>query len=768
MSRLRSILVAFCAPLVACSGAGDSPGGKARYERPELSLVIPRDLPIPELVESYRVTPELTGWEVESPRSRVIESTNGPALKLIGRDGGRHELRIGCDVEYEAFNQVLVRGRYGGRLGVELRLMQGEEAVFTEKRMLNTAGGPKAATFERPWNAKALGPLTAIEIEVEGKGGAEIHSIDLVRTPIALWLPLPEKGPMTVALGNESRAGVGLAVGAPLMCEFDVERAGEKFSFACGQPGFLNTGGDRTVRVSLYAADGSTEPLKRRKVELESSRRDQPEWHDVTLSLSDYVGQRLRAQFELLAEKDLPTACAIATVEVYAPGTPTPTVLFVTSDTHRADHLGAAGSGVEVKTPAIDALAARGVLFEDAWASTNITSPSHTALMTGLHPRDTRLVANTGRLGGEAETLAEAFRDAGWATAGVVSVRHLGPRGIGLGQGFDRMRDPQGAPWDAEDAVDALLEYVDGAVGRPLFLWLHIFDAHDPYAPPKSHDRFYYPKKKNPFDPELPDPGFVEGTLPEHLNTLRDPEFAMAQYRAEVTYLDSELARLFEHPRVGSGWIAVTSDHGETLQGAGTWFNHSTLFPTTLRIPLVIAGPDVPAGVRVSSPADQVGLGRTLLDLAGLGFVEFPGENILGLIDDPASGSAPRFALSAGGSSASLMVDSWFAVLLLRDHSTLRPQDHERHDLELFDVSEDPECAADVEEDHPEVAREMRSQLVQWLGAASASGLARSRAVSEQSLRDLAALGYAGDTPEVGARVWIDPQCDCEQCARYR
>ncbi|MEO0663170.1 MAG: sulfatase-like hydrolase/transferase, partial [Planctomycetota bacterium] len=88
-----------------------------------------------------------------------------------------------------------------------------------------------------------------------------------------------------------------------------------------------------------------------------------------------------------------------------------PTVLLITSDTHRADHLGALDASL--RTPALDALARRGLLFERAYSTTTITNPGHVALMTGLHPRDTRIVDNKTRLATSVDTLAEAFQAAG-------------------------------------------------------------------------------------------------------------------------------------------------------------------------------------------------------------------------------------------------------------------------------------------------------------------------------------------------------------------
>ena len=493
---------------------------------------------------------------------------------------------------------------------------------------------------------------------------------------------------------------------------------------------------------------------------------DRKGWQHASVDLTSFAGRSVPVRFELEAPNDRPVICALGNVELTLPDESPPSVVVVTSDTHRADYLGTLGM-VEVDTPVLDQLAGEGLLFEDAWSTTNVTSPSHVALMTGAHPRDSRVIANTGHLADEAPTLAEAYAAEGWTTMGVVSVRHLGPRGIGLGQGFDRMCDPVNLPWDAEDALDEFQRFMDEVEGRPLFAWLHLFDAHDPYAPPAAFDKRYYPKDKNPYDPSLPGTGWEKGTFPFHLTPVRDPLFPEAQYRAEIAYLDTQLERLFSDPRLRAGWFVFTSDHGEVLETQGSWYNHSSMFPATLQVPLVLTGPDVPAGVRSKAMVEQSDVGRTLLDLSGLGGVEFPGRNLL-LAHEEEDTPRTRFGLSAGGFTASMTDGRWYANLSLKANKSMMPRERETHEFELYDLEADPRCSTPVQEQHPEVARRLRSEIVEWLEAASPSGFASHAPISAEELASLTALGYASDMPEVGAQRWINAECPCPQCERWR
>ena len=142
------------------------------------------------------------------------------------------------------------------------------------------------------------------------------------------------------------------------------------------------------------------------------------------------------------------------------------TVLLVTSDTHRADHVGFTGGDRGALTPALNALAARGTVFEDAISATSITNPSHASIFTGLPVRDTGVVGNVELLSERAVTLAETFQDAGYRTVAAVSARHLTPWRSGLGQGFEVFDSPsEGMTRGGKATVEAVRELLAGAEG---------------------------------------------------------------------------------------------------------------------------------------------------------------------------------------------------------------------------------------------------------------------------------------------------------------
>jgi arylsulfatase A-like enzyme len=468
--------------------------------------------------------------------------------------------------------------------------------------------------------------------------------------------------------------------------------------------------------------------------------------------------------------------CAVSEVGLLSDGERfLPSVLLITSDTHRGDHLGAMDLGVEVKTPTLDALAQRGVLFTNCFSPTNSTNPSHASLLTGIHPRDTGILNNNTRLAATAQTLPERFRDAGYRTWAVVSARHLLDDMSGLGQGFDRMEAPKREARGAEETLEVLDGWLEAAGDEPAFVWLHLFDVHSPYQPPGRFDRMYYPPGKDPYDPSLPDHGVRAEILQREHKGVRDLEFSRAQYRGEVSYLDEQLREVLDRRRFREGVVAFLADHGESLGEHGIWFGHAGLYPGTIHIPLILSWPGAPAGARVDAPAIHMDLGRTLLDLAGLERESFPGRDLRELAGEASSEavrkavSQPRFALGHAR-EASITVGSHHMILQMRGfHGIVLEKPRRAHEVELYDLARDPGCDHNLVDEQPERARRMRALLVQWLQEAQPLGLIADKSNDPELLRGLAQLGYAMDDGGTGpARASLWQEDDCDWCRRFR
>lgn len=285
-------------------------------------------------------------------------------------------------------------------------------------------------------------------------------------------------------------------------------------------------------------------------------------------------------------------------------------VILVTIDTLRADAVGFAGN-TEVRTPFLDSLAARGVVFTNAHAHNVMTLPSHTNILTGLYPFQHGVRDNAGfRLDPKFPTVATMLHALGYATGAFVGAFPLDRR-FGLGQGFDVYDDNYGKAEASGDFVveerkaaavlDAAAKWWAANASRKRFLWIHLYDAHAPYAPPEP---FFSQFRRN-------------------------------EYLGEVSYVDSELSRVLGRILTNdpNALVIVTSDHGEARGDHGERTHGLFAYESTLKVPLVVVGPGLQHRVEtgyvrhidiVPTILSAVGgrqgkdlRGRSLLDMTG-------------------------------------------------------------------------------------------------------------------------------------------------------
>ncbi len=273
-------------------------------------------------------------------------------------------------------------------------------------------------------------------------------------------------------------------------------------------------------------------------------------------------------------------------------------VILITIDTLRADRLSSYGS--DVQTPHMDALAAEGVRFTSAASAVPFTLPAHSTIMTGTYPPYHGVRENVGYyLDESVPTLAEMLLGAGYSTAGFVSAFVLDRRwGIGRGFGhyfddFDLRSEKQvnlGSVQRAgQETLDEAVAWLDERpADRPFFLWLHLFDPHDPYTPPEPYKSSY---------PDRP-------------------------YEAEVAYTDSLVGsfreQLTERGLLDESLVVLTADHGEGLGDHNESFHGFFVYDSTVRVPLIVRAPfgDL-GGTTVDQPVSHVDLVPTVLEALG-------------------------------------------------------------------------------------------------------------------------------------------------------
>jgi arylsulfatase A-like enzyme len=305
-----------------------------------------------------------------------------------------------------------------------------------------------------------------------------------------------------------------------------------------------------------------------------------------------------------------------------APGDPAvPDVVLVSIDTLRADHLGCYGYE-RPTSPFIDGLAGAGLRWEHARAPSPWTLPSHVTMLSGLLPHHHGAVEDDIGIPAELALLPEAMQAQGFATAGFTATLFVS-RKYGFERGFDHFDDggietsKQNLAGEvtATDVVDGALKWLrHREAGEPVFLFLHVYDAHYAYDPPAPFDTM--------FDraPEDDDPKYKKyHHYLEHPLSDEQLTHQVAQYDEAIRYVDSELERL--HAAMAEAgreatWI-VTSDHGEEFGERGSWGHAHTLYPEQLRVPLVLSGARVPAQGVVSQVVGLEDITPTVTSLVG-------------------------------------------------------------------------------------------------------------------------------------------------------
>lgn len=268
-----------------------------------------------------------------------------------------------------------------------------------------------------------------------------------------------------------------------------------------------------------------------------------------------------------------------------------PSILLITLDTTRADVVGPGAVGVS--TPAINAIAARGRRFTQAYATVPETLPSHTSMFSGLYPAAHGVHENARIVSDKTPLAAVDLKAAGYRTSAFVSSFVLARR-FGLARGFDVFDDelPAGqAERSSESTVTRAIAGVQSAIAdqrSPIFMWVHLNDPHTPYAPPE------------PFR----------------------TQFAKNPYLGEIAAMDREIGRLvkaFESSPTVPGPVAIiiVADHGEGLGEHGEREHGHLLYQSTMHVPMVVVGPGVDAGVS-DTPVSTRSIYGTVRDFAGL------------------------------------------------------------------------------------------------------------------------------------------------------
>jgi arylsulfatase A-like enzyme len=410
----------------------------------------------------------------------------------------------------------------------------------------------------------------------------------------------------------------------------------------------------------------------------------------------------------------------IATARLPAIPSVSPNILVIVVDTLRADHLSAYGYA-RATSPNFDRIAKQGVLFENAYAASSWTLPSHASLLTGRHlyeHADSREYYD-----GRFPNIAEALRSDGYRTGAFSANTFFFCRGFGFGRGFLHFEDYFSSLADtvmrtfygrkfvtsvlfplgyndipgrkrAQEVNREFFRWVDRAPGKPFFAFLNYYDVHDPYRPPQPYrSRFA----------SLNNPGGLINQMASHLPNLT-PEQLQGErdaYDGAIAYADLEIGKLFSDLQARglsrNTLVVITSDHGEEFHDHdGLLFHGRSLFREEIHVPLIFWWPGrIPTGVRLETPVSNAFLPATIMDLlAQPQETMFPGPSLAQLwknsatvseLPDPIAELArmiydPENKLPIGNDGMKSLITSRWQYIM-----------NDRLGEELYDWKEDPQ-----------------------------------------------------------------------------
>ncbi len=561
------------------------------------------------------------------------------------------------------------------------------------------------------------------------------------------------------------------------------------------------------VRIATEGEDPSAGELR-----LEYTVTTPFRWDPVPVDLQRYAGREITLEFSLEAEEDgtlgfwgspavrpRQTASPLANdpPDAQVSGDrfgmdPPQGVIVILADTLRSDHLSPYGYERDT-SPILSRFASEGVLFTDTVSQGTWTKVSTPSIFTSLYPTSHRVSNFTDRLSDAATTMAEIYRDAGFATAAFSSVLFTG-KFSNMNQGYEELHesssliDQEYPAKSGREFVDRAIEWLELHVDVPFFLFLHVFDPHDPFKPRPPYDALWAdPAMEEEHEHQLEEVReSIEDPLmklfgmpnrPELVAAGIDPEafvgYDVDWYDGSIQGMDVEIGRLLQRLEYlglsDRTLIAFTSDHGEEFLEHGRMFHGQTVYGELTAVPLILWGPGVvPSGQVIEDTVRSIDVMPTLLELSHLSRPQFlQGQSLVPLMAAAAeraagdSGSLLDAAATYGWVNApavsekaltegfgapppgdtesyAIVLDGWKLI-----HNTV-PEEG-APEFELYDHRQDPLDGNNVADANPEVVQRLSEALAAWREMAVAAQLPESSSlgdISPAELERLRALGY--------------------------
>lgn len=556
------------------------------------------------------------------------------------------------------------------------------------------------------------------------------------------------------------------------------------------------------VRVSGQGDDPAAGALLLEKTVTTSDR-----WETADVDLSEFAGREVALSLSLSGAEDgalgfwgtaairtrggvSPRAHVAPAVDLGVGENPPQGVILIVADTLRRGHLSPWGHERDT-SPTLAKFASEGALFRDNITQATWTKVSVTSILSSLYPASHGVEDVADRLPAAARTLAEVYREAGYATVSYSSVPFSGKL-TNLHQGFEELHESGSSDLGnyrtktSREYVDRLSQWLGRHRDEPFFVFLHIFDPHSPFEPRRPYNTTWSdPAKRDGFDQmaekvqKASDNGGRGRSLVFPLKDFQKAgvdaapfvSYLQGWYDGSIRAMDAEIARLQERLR-GLGLddktlIAFASDHGEEFHEHGRMFHGQTVYGELANVPLIFYGPSfVPGGLTIDETVQNIDIMPTLLELSGLPLPEkIQGQSLVPLMaaardggnGTDAAGNAgdggwqSRPALTqraattqTGGPTPyedeqyAIVSDGWKFV-----HNVKR--EAEAPEYELFDHKTDPLNLENVADEHPELVGRLKEQLKERREFAASVALPESgsaEGLSDEEIQRLKSLGY--------------------------
>lgn len=740
------------------------------------------------------------GWEAGPGVARLAvrdgrlvgRSTSDFPMLHLARTAGLEDRDILHAVEVRARASVAGRLSLTGQAAEKIDLAEVQRRALDEPWRMSTpvvAGEMRTYTLE----TRALpGVITAADTRhilvrpIDAKGASfEIESMRLVfrkehlaAVPSGLgWQGLSEVYRETLV--GRSPEVIRLAVTLPARPWLDLG---------------VGTVDDEPVTFRVAVQDGGAE-----KALLERTVTTPHRWEPATVDLAAFAGRKVTLILALEAERPgVLGFWGAPAVRSHGPDParadsapdagPPQGVILVWADTLRRDHLGAYGYG-RPTSPRIDRLAREGALFQDCVGQATWTKVATPTVMTSLYPSSHGVHDFSDRLPGSAVTMAEVYRDAGYATLSMSSILFTG-KFTNLHKGFEEVHEDTSLP-DRESSktariyVDRLLPWLEAHRDVPFFVFLHVSDPHDPYRPSPPYDTLWAdPAQREEHERQNKEVRkFVSAPLLKAFGMPTRGELVKAGFDAEayvgydrdwydgsIRAMDTEIGRLVERLRAlgleRKTLLVFTGDHGEEFLEHGRTFHGQSVYGELDTPPLVLWGPGhVAAGAVVERTVETIDIMPTLLEISRLRVpAQAQGRSFRSLlasarrsepgvaradtaewtdrpaITEKAVTSEPMGAPPPQDTESTSIVDGGWKLI----HNTKRPDG--KPEFELYDHAKDLLDRSDVAAAHPQVVQDLAKRLESWRRMAAAARLKpdaeTARTLSKEELERLRSLGY--------------------------